>query len=151
MKSCSNDSRDMFKTYIKDLNDVTYHLQEYEKFTSNNSKTFSSAVHLRHLVLEFNAIEKFSESYCIHKLSEIQNASSVVAKAFGRNKTQDICIYDVGVIYTQFKNSYLSGRISQLEFTNLLSGLSHLEQLDNNWCNNSRRYNIEYLIKSNPP
>lgn len=145
---CVNRDNELFKKYVKDLNDATMHLQEYEKFTKNNTQTYAGAVQLRQIVIDFVAKENYSEDYCKHKLSEIQSASRVMAKAFGKQGNLDICFSDVKSRYNMYRDSYVDGRISKEEFDDLVDDLIQLAKLDNYGCTTQQKTELENLVNT---
>ena len=132
LSQCDNIDNESFKKYIQDLDTATLHLQEYEKYNKNKKKTHVGASSLRQLVLDFSLTENFSESFCVHKLIEIQTASRIMANAFGNPGSFDICIYDTESIKKQYYQSYEDGNITQTELENLISSLPYLEHIDPN-------------------
>ena len=130
MSQCDNVNTESFKKYIQDLDAATLHLQEYEKYSKNKRKTHIGASSLRQLVVDFAMTEKFSESFCVYKLSEIQTASRIMANAFGNPGSFDICIYDTEILKKQYLKSFEEGSITKFELDILNASLSHLEHIN---------------------
>lgn len=140
------DSSEKFIVRIQEINDNTMHLAEYEKYVLYNKDTLPAVTNLRDLVLSFTKNKNYSKQYCLHKISEIQSASRVLAMSLGKNSGFNVCDSDVSTRYMVYRASYMQGLITRYEFNDLVHDLTHLSKIDQSGCSMEEKAEFEKAI-----
>lgn len=123
-----------YREFVKELNTHSMQLFEYEKHHSENEQILVGVTNLRQLVIEFSQAEaSASETYCVHKLSEIQSTSRALAKTLSRMQI-DLCKSDALERLELYKKSFESGKLSKAEYEELVKDLPRLVRSDNAYC-----------------
>jgi len=123
-----------YQEYIKELNTQTMYLFEYEKHHAENEQVLVGVTNLRQLVMDFMKNEsKYSETYCIHKLSEVQSTSRALAKTLSSMHIE-LCESDALQRFDVYNKSIADGKLSKEEYAELIADLPKLVRSDNAYC-----------------
>lgn len=135
-----------YKEFIKELNTQTMYLFEYEKHHSENDQVFVGVSVLRQLVIDFMKNEDtYSETYCVHKLSEVQSAGRALAKTLSSNDIS-LCESDALERLQLYKKSFELGKISVTEYNELVADLPKLVRSDNAYCTAEQKELIQKTL-----
>ena len=131
---CNDVDKTDFWKYYQELNTSSFTLDEFINNKGNSEYINESVDNLRDMVNDFSQKGKFTNQYCIHKLSNIQASSRIVSRVLGGSDKYNFCDKSIKDRFLVFKDSYDKKLITKEEFKELIEDLTRLEKIDTNTC-----------------
>jgi hypothetical protein len=149
----SQDNEELW-VYIQQMNTDSLNLSEFINDKGNSTNLLPLIKQIRDMVNDTLIRGKFSSAYCVHKLSNIQAGSRILARVLGNTDRFDTCEGGIRARYDGFTKSYQNNDINASEYKELVMDIVKLETIDTSGCSQSTRQKIAedlVFIKENLP
>lgn len=148
---CTNVDVTSKNKFIEELNTSTMFFEEYVTGKKDEDDIFQGAKNIRSMVLEFDSHTAFglgiySRTYCIDKVTNIQNAARTTARAISRQDKISSCQADLISLWTALKAQKTSGIITVAEYKELSNDIVRLGNINIAACSSQEREHIEQGI-----
>lgn len=138
---CDKQDSTDFAFFAQSLNRNSFYLVEYLQNKPDSLLVVRQAQELRTMTQQFFVTH--TVRYCIHKMSNIQAASRMLARSLALDDKFDPCNSSVQTRYELFKASYSDGQISKSEFVELSNDLLRLSRIDASHCSLQNRKDMQ--------
>ena len=144
---CDSMANSEFQGFIQKVNLDSFTLVEFVSNKADSVQAKPSAEQVRNLISEFFKAPKPTFKYCVHKLSNVQASSRMLARALGGYSQISACEGSVQARYALFEASYLAKNITEAEFKELVDDLMNLKSIDSYSCTLEERRELEQALK----
>ena len=141
---CDSDAR---LPYTQRLSNTSFVLVEYLQNKRDSKDVLQSSIDLRRMVQEFNKEQNTSIRYCVHKLSNIQAASRMLARGIALAAQFDPCAGDPKQRLKVFTTSYEEGALTDIEFKNLAGDVLRLQNINTVSCSLENRRQLQEAVE----
>lgn len=132
---CSDpDKKALFVSYLQEANLDTMVLTEFATDKSDSAALKSMVEAIQLMVNDILIRGKFSQQYCVHKLSNIQASARIIARSLGQADQFNMCDGTIRERYDLFTKSFLAKEITPSEYKELVSDMIRLEKVDSTGC-----------------
>lgn len=136
----------LFDSYIYRLNMTASQLEEYSNNNKNSQQTVGATKNIHYMIIDITNNQKYSNTYCKHKLSNVQSSSRTLSLVLGNKGNSEMCSVTAHRRYALFEFSYKQNKISLVEFNNLVEDLLKLAEVDAFSCSLSDQQKLQEAL-----
>lgn len=123
-----------FWSYVQLANTDSFMLTEYVSNRADSKLVIPVVEQTRQLFNDVLNRPVFSPAYCVNKLTNVQAASRIVARALGQTEKFNACQSGIKERYNLFTKSYQAKEISDSEYQELVGDIPKLVAIDSAGC-----------------
>ena len=142
---CAKQDKD-YASFVQALSANSLHLEEYITNKADTKQIEPAVKQIIAMSKDLSLRSSYSEMYCKHKLSNIQESSRTLARALGNTDKFDLCKGDVQMRYSLFELSYKTDKITLSEFKELTKDILKLKEVNQSSCTLENRIKMEETI-----